>query len=137
GAADRNAEFVLGFAGRDLGMRLWIDIRIDAHRNVGGMAFGDGDRGQKLKLGFGFDIDAEDAVLDREVEFTSSLADARENDPLRLNASGARAKKVAFGHKHGGGAKPSERGDDRLVGIRLQRVTNKRIDIGEGGGEDI
>ena len=45
--------------------------------------------------------------------------------------------KFAFGHDIGAGAEPSERGDDRLVGVRFERVTNKRVDIGEGGGEDV
>src|SRR5262249_31889593 len=76
GAADRNAEFVLGFPGRNLGMRLGIDVRIDADRDIRSAAPGGRDRGKKRKLGFGFDIDAEDALLDREVEFTRDLADA-------------------------------------------------------------
>ena len=38
GPADRNAEFVLALAGRDLGMCLGIDVRIDADRNVGAPA---------------------------------------------------------------------------------------------------
>ena len=37
-AADRNAEFVLGLAGGDLGVGLGIDVRIDADRDVGGAA---------------------------------------------------------------------------------------------------
>ena len=100
-------------------------------------ALADGDRGQKFEFGFGFDVDAEDAVLDREVEFTGGLADAREHNPLRRNAGGAGAVKFAFRHDIGAGTEPSERGDDRLVGVRFERVTNKRVDIGEGGGEDI
>src|SRR5215470_2474883 len=45
--------------------------------------------------------------------------------------------KFAFRDDIGAGAEPGKRGDDRLVGVRLQRVTNKRIDVGEGFGEDI
>ena len=37
-AADRNAEFVLGLSGRDLGVRLRIDVGIDADRDIGGAA---------------------------------------------------------------------------------------------------
>ena len=50
-AADRNAELVLGLAGRDLGVGLRIDVGIDAHRDVGDAALARGDRGQQFELG--------------------------------------------------------------------------------------
>ncbi len=65
-AADRNAEFVFRLAGRDLGVGLRIDVGIDADRNVGGAAFGRGDRGEEFELRLGFDVDAENAFVDRE-----------------------------------------------------------------------
>ena len=54
GAADRNAELVLGLAGRDLGVSFGVDIGIDADRNVGAAAFAGGDLGEQLQLRFGF-----------------------------------------------------------------------------------
>jgi hypothetical protein len=56
-------------------MRLRIDIRIDADRNVGSAGFGGSDRGKKLQLGFRFDVDAEDALFDRQRQFARGLAD--------------------------------------------------------------
>src|SRR5215831_1611569 len=49
----------------------------------------------------------------------------------------ARARKSSPSETTSAPAPSRQRGDDRLVGIRLQCVTNKRIDIGEGSGEDI
>ena len=136
-AADRNTELVLGFAGRDLGVCLRIDVRIDPDGNIGSARLCRRDRRQKLELGFRFDIDAEDAVLDGECEFTRGLADTGEHDALRRNAGGERAQEFTFGDDVRPGAETSERGHHRLVRVRLQRVTHKRIDIGKGGGEDI
>ena len=70
-AADRNAELVLGLAGRDLGVGLGIDVGIDAHRDVRGAALRRGDRRQQLELRLGLDIDAEDALVDRERELVA------------------------------------------------------------------
>ena len=65
-AADRDAELVLGLAGRDLGVGLGVDVGIDAHRHIGGAALAGGDRGQQLQLGLGLDVDAEDALVERQ-----------------------------------------------------------------------
>ena len=61
-AADRNAELVLGLAGRDLGVGLRIDVGIDADRDVGDAALAGGDRGQQFELALGLDVDAENAL---------------------------------------------------------------------------
>jgi hypothetical protein len=75
GAADRNAELVLGLSGRDLGMGFRIDVGIDAHRNRHRAALGGGDRGKQFKLAFGLDVDAENAFVHRERQFARGLAD--------------------------------------------------------------
>ncbi len=134
-AADRNAEFVLGLAGRDLGVGLRIDIGIDADRNVGGAALGRGDAGEQFELRLGFDIDAENVLLDGERQFARGLADAGEHDLVRRHAGRARAQQFAFGDDVGAGAEPRQRRDHRLVGIRLHGVADQRVDIGEGAGE--
>ena len=89
GAADRNAELALRRTGGDLLVGLRVDVRIDADRDVGRAAFGGGDRGETFELGFGFDIDAENALLDRERELVLGFADAGEHDLFRSDAGGA------------------------------------------------
>ena len=91
--------------------------------------------GQQFELGFGFDVDAEDAFVDRERELARGLADAGEHDLLRRNAGRARAPELAFRHHVGAGAELGERLDHRLVGIRLHGVADERVHVGEGAGE--
>src|SRR5262249_7274520 len=76
--AQWNSKLVLRLAGRDLVVGLGIDVRIDPHRDIGNAALTGCDRGQKLKLGLGFDIDAENSLVDRERKLARSLADAGE-----------------------------------------------------------
>ena len=57
---DRDAELVLGLAGRDFGMGAGIDIGIDAHGDARGLARLHREARQQLELVLGFDVDAED-----------------------------------------------------------------------------
>ena len=47
-----------------------------------------------------------------------------------------RAAKLALRHDVGAGAEPAERRDDRLVGVRLQRVADQMVEAREGFVED-
>ena len=90
-AADRNAEFVLGLSGRDLGVRLRIDIGIDADRDIGGAALLRSRGGEKFQLRLQFNVDAENALLDGKRELALGLADAGEHDLFRRDAGRPRA----------------------------------------------
>ena len=135
GAADRNAEFVLGLAGGDLGVGLGIDVGIDADRNVRRAAGAGGDRGEQFKLRLGFDVDAENALFDRERKLIGGLADAGEHDLAaaeyrrRVRAKARRRRRRPRRRRAG------QRRDHGLVGIRLHGVADQRIDVGEGVGE--
>ncbi len=65
------------------------------------------------------------------------LADAGEHDLVGGNAGGQRALELAAGDDVGAGAELRQRGDHRLVGIRLHGVADQRVDVGEGVGEDL
>src|SRR5580704_2452670 len=54
----------------------------------------------------------------------------------RMLWSTARAQQFAARDDIGAGAEFCQRSDYRLVGIRLQRIADQRVDIGEGAGED-
>ena len=71
-------------------------------------------------------------MLDGKRELALGLADAGEHDLFRRNAGGARAQQLAFGDHVGAGAEPRQRRDHGLIGIGLHRVTDERVDVGEG-----
>ena len=51
---------------------------------------------------------------------------------MRRHAGGSGAQQLAPGDDIGAGAEPRQRRDHRLIGIRLHRVTDERVDVGEG-----
>ena len=73
---DRDAELVLGLAGRDLGMGAGIDIRVDAQRNPRGPAGLDRELREQFQLRFGLDVDTEDVGGERGAQLGLRLADA-------------------------------------------------------------
>ena len=96
-----------------------------------------GDRGQQFQLGLGFDVDAEDAFVDRKRHFARSLADAGEHDLFSRHAGEPRAHELAFRHHVGAGAELGQRRDHRLIGICLHGVADERVHVGEGAGEHL
>ena len=100
-----------------------------------GAALGGGDRGQQFELRFGFDVDAQDALVDRLRQLAHGLADAGEHDLVRRDSGGAGAQQFAAGDDVGAGAELGQGRDHGLVGIRLQGVADQRVDVGEGAGE--
>ena len=77
-AADRNAELVLGLAGRDLGVRLGIDVGIDAHRDADVAALAGRDRRQQLELG-------SDSTLTQRMPSSTASASSRAVLPMPEN----------------------------------------------------
>jgi hypothetical protein len=90
GAGQRDAELVLGLAGRDLGVRPGIDVGIDPNRDPRRPAGLAGEPRQQFELRLGFDVDAEDVFGQRGAQLGFGLADAREQDLVRRNAGGQR-----------------------------------------------
>ena len=135
GALPGNAELVFLLAGRDLRMRAGIDIRVDAEGDRRAFACLDGALVQHFQFRLGFDVEAVDAGFERGVHLARRLADAGEHDAAGGNAGGQRPAQFAFGNHVDAGAEPGKRLQDRLVRIRLHRIADERIDIGEGGGE--
>ena len=81
GAPDRDAELVLGLAGRDLGVGAGIDVGIEAERDPRRRPFDVGEPGQSQEFRLGFDVEAVDAFVERQRQLGFGLADAREGDP--------------------------------------------------------
>ena len=96
-------------------MSLRVDVGIDADRDIGGAAFLCGDLGKQFQLGLGLDVDAKNALLDRERQFVCGLADAGEHDLVRRHAGAAGAQKFTLGDDVGAGAELGQGRDHRLV----------------------
>ena len=118
-------------------VRLGIDVGIDAHRNIDRAALGRSDRRQQVEFRFRFNVDAENTFVDRERELARGLAQPREHDLVGRHAGEPRAHQFALRHHVGAGAERGERGDHRLIGIRLHGVADQRVHVGKGAGEHL
>jgi hypothetical protein len=136
GAFIGDAELVFLLAGRNLRMGLGVDIRIDAERHMRLLAFAHGAGVQHFQFGFGFDVETVDAGVERQVHFGGCLADTGKHDAVGRNAGGQRPAQFATRYHVDTGAQTSERLQHGLVRIRLHRVADHGVDIGEGFGED-
>ena len=84
-------------------MRFCVNIRVYAQRYRRRPALCGRDLRNALKLGLGFDVETENAVVDRQGNLAIGLADARESHPLAGNARGAGAAQFTFrDHIHAG-----------------------------------
>ena len=73
-----------------------VNVRIDANRDPRGSTARHGDLGERLELGLGFDVEAEDVLVERQGHFGAGLADAGKYDFFRGRAGGARAPQFAL-----------------------------------------
>src|SRR5262245_6516097 len=137
GATDRNAELVLGLSGCNLMMRLGIDVRIDADRYPRGASLRRRNRRQQFEFCFRFNIDAENSFINGCREFGSGLSDPGEHDLLRRNTGKTRALEFAARYDIGTGAKLRERRNDRLIGVGLHGVADKRAHVGKRIGKHL
>ncbi len=127
-----NAELVLRLAGGDLGVRLGVDVGIDAQRHVRGVPEAFGDLAQRAQLGLALDVEAEDALLQRVGHLLARLADTGEDDLVRRHAGGEGAAQLALGDDIHAGAELGERAQHRLVGVGLDGIADERVLPGEG-----
>ena len=122
----RDAEFVLGEAGCDLGMRARVDVRVDAERHRRGAAEVLRYACERAQLIGALDIDLADAGGERMRQLLLRLADAGEDDALGRNPGGKRAGKLALADDVGAGAEAAEKAEHGEMVVRLDRVVDVR-----------
>ena len=132
GVLQRNAELVLRLAGRDLGVRAGIDVRVDAHGNAGGVAGLLREARQQIEFGLGLDVEAVDVGCERGAQLGLGLADAGEHDFPRRDAGCQGALQLAAGDDVGAGAALGQGAQHRLIGIGLHGVADQHVLAGEG-----
>src|SRR5829696_3947353 len=84
--ADRHAELVPFHPGRDVGMSLRVDVRVDPQRDPRPAALADRLGVDPLELAAGFGVDGLQAERDRPGNLGPRLADAGEDDLIRREA---------------------------------------------------
>ena len=132
GDRDRDAELVFGLAGRDFGVGLGVDVRIDADGDRCGLAPRKSDLRNALQLRLGFDVEAENAVVERQGDFPLGLADAGEGDALAAERSAARARRNSPSDTTSMPApRPREQGQHGLIRIGFHRIADERVEIAQ------
>ena len=122
----RHAELAVVAAGRDLGVGLGVDTGVDADGDLDGAALVGGDGGEHLDLGFGFDVELQDAGVDAGGHLAGLLADPRKHDALPRHARRQRPRQLAARHDIGPRPQPRQRRQHRQIGIGLDREGDQR-----------
>ena len=104
-----DAELALLEPGRDVRMRLRVDVRIDAEADRRARPGARGDaRARRSSSRRRLDVEAEDAGAERRLHLALGLADAREHDLARVAAGGEHARELAAGDDVEAAAEPRE-----------------------------
>ncbi len=131
-----HAELVFGLAGGDLLVCPGVDIRIDAQRHRRCLSRRHGARRQQFELRLGFDIEAVNAGGECKIHLARRLADAGKDYFFGRDAGCERPAQFTFRNHVRAGTELGQRAQHGLVGIRLRRVADQRVEFGEGFGED-
>jgi hypothetical protein len=91
-----NAEFVLGLAGRNLGVGLGVHVGIDAQSDARGVSQPRRNLAQGVELGFRLHVESMNALCQRIGHLFPGLAHAGKNDAIRRHACGPRAAQLAI-----------------------------------------
>jgi hypothetical protein len=122
-----HAELVRLQAGRDVWVGLRIDVRVHAQRDRGALAHAAGHRVQAVQFRDRFDVEAQDAFLEREAHLGFGLADAREDGLARVAAGCDHAQQFAAGDDVEAGAFARQQVEDGEVRIGLHRVADEGV----------
>ena len=124
---DVDAELVLLAPGRDLGVRLGVDVGVHADGDVRLHAELARHGIQGFELGRALDVDLADAGFEGRHQLRRLLADAGVDDAAGRDAGRERTAHLA--HRHDVGARPhlAEQADDREIAVRLHGVADARV----------
>ena len=122
-----DTKLVLAFAGRNFLMRARIDIGVHPQRAGRARPMRAGESGEFVALFLAFDVELADPGVERPPHFGMGLADAREDDVLRVHSCGERADQLAAGHDVSAEALVGENLEDGEIGVRLDRERELRV----------
>jgi hypothetical protein len=90
-----------------------------------------GDAVETFEFGSRFDVEAENADVQRQLHLARGLADARENDLSRVGSGVQYAPEFALGDNVEAGATAREEVQDGEVGIGLDGIADEPIEAGQ------
>ena len=118
----RDAEFVIGFAGRYVPVRHRVDVGIDAQRDASSASHSLRDGVDRFHFGGRFAVEREDILSERVFDFAVGFPDAGENDPFGRKARLDRRADLVPTDAVGSESRLSYRFDDAGIEVGLQRV---------------
>src|SRR5215831_8946709 len=128
---ERDAELAFLQAGRDVGMRPRVDIRVDAKAHRRAFARFRRDSIEALELARRLDIEAANAEFERLTQLGFALPYPRKHHLCGIAAGGRDARQLSSRHHVEAAAQPRENVENREVGIGFQRITRQVIEPGE------
>ena len=90
---------------------------------------------QKLELALRLDVDLQDPAREGELELAPGLAHAREEDARGRNAGGKSDPELALRDDVAAGTGVRHGAHDGERGVRLERIADHRVHVGESGRE--
>src|SRR5260221_2861697 len=127
----RDPELVARHAGGYVGVRLRVDVRVDAKRHRRAHAHGARDGVQALELRLALDVEALDARFQRRAHLGPRLADAGEDHFRGRPARGQHARELASRDDVEPGAQAPQHVEHREVRVGLHRVADEMLHAGE------
>ncbi len=120
----------------DVGVRIGVDVRVDAQCDRRPTPHARGDPIDALELRLGFDVDGHDPRLQGEADFRFALADPGENCLGRIATGAQHPFELAARDDVEAGAEGSEQSDDGQVRVCLYRIADQVLAGAEGFVED-
>ncbi len=128
----REAEFDPALAGRDIGMGIGGDVRIDPNADLNPLPLRLGDPAQQLELLAGFHVEVPDAGFDCGLQLAGGLPDPAEHDSVGRESGGQRAGQLPRRDDVHPRAQLPEHSQHRKVAVGLDRVADPVRDASQG-----
>ncbi len=137
GELQRNTKLVVALTGRDLRVRVRIDVGIDANGDRRLYAELAGDVVDARQLGLALDVERENAALERQLDLGFGFADAGKHAALHVCTCREHATEFAGANEIERGAEAREMPQHREAGVGLHRVAELDIEPPQAASQTV